>query len=129
MNHTVALTSENFAEVIDNNDLVFIDFWAEWCGPCKSFAPVFDSAAENHADIVFAKVNTEEAQDLAGQFGIRSIPTLMVFKEQVVVFSQPGALQQSQLDHLVGEAKKLDMAIVRAEIEKRKSAEASAATT
>ena len=126
MSHTVDLTSENFSDIVDNNDLVFIDFWAEWCGPCKSFAPVFDGAAENHPDIVFAKVNTEEAQDLAGQFGIRSIPTLMVFKEQVVVFSQAGALQQSQLDHLVAEAKKLDMETVRQEIENRKAEKSTA---
>ena len=126
MSHTVDLTTENFSEVVDNNDLVFIDFWAEWCGPCKSFAPVFEGAAESYPDIIFAKVNTEEAQDLAQQFAIRSIPTLMVFKEQVVVFSQAGALQQSQLDNLVSEAKKLNMDTVRQEIAKRKAEETAA---
>jgi thioredoxin len=126
MSHTVNLTSENFADVVDNNDLVFIDFWADWCGPCKSFAPVFEAAAENNTDIVFAKIDTENARDLAGQFGIRSIPTLMVFKEQVVVFSQPGAMQQAQLNHLVEEAKKLDMDMVRAEIAKNQAEETTA---
>ncbi len=121
MSHTVDLTRDNFSDTVGNNDLVFIDFWAEWCGPCKSFAPVYDDAAQGNPDIVFAKVDTEQSQDLAAQFGIRSIPTLMVVKEQVVVYSQAGALQKNQLDQLVDEAKKLDMEAVREEIENQKA--------
>ena len=119
MSHTVDLTDSNFAEVIDNNDLVIVDFWAEWCGPCKNFAPVFSDAAEKNQDIVFAKVDTEQAQGLAQQFQIRSIPTLMVFKEQVVVFSQAGALPSSTFDQLIVQAKDLDMTVVREEIRKQ----------
>lgn len=116
MPNTVALTGANFKEVVDNNDLVIVDFWAAWCGPCKSFAPVFSTAADNNPDIVFAKVDTEAAQDLSSAFQIRSIPTLMVFKEQIVVFSQAGALPASNFDELIAHAKKLDMDQVRAEV-------------
>lgn len=116
MPNTVALTGANFKEVVDNNDLVIVDFWATWCGPCKSFAPVFSAAADNNPDIVFAKVDTEAAQDLSSAFQIRSIPTLMVFKEQIVVFSQAGALPASNFDELIVHAKKLDMDQVRAEV-------------
>jgi thioredoxin len=116
MPHTIALTGANFKDVVDTNDLVIVDFWAEWCGPCKSFAPVFSSAAENNPDIVFGKIDTEEAQDLANVFQIRSIPTLMVFKEQIVVFSQAGAMPAGSFDELIKQAKLLDMDQVRAEI-------------
>ncbi len=119
MGKAIELTQENFSEVIDNNDIVIVDFWAEWCGPCKSFAPTFEAAAEANSDVVFAKVNTEEQQELGAMFQIRSIPTLMIFKEQVVVFSQPGAVPASGLDQLVGNAKELDMEMVRAEIAKK----------
>ncbi len=119
MGKAIELTQDNFSDVIDNNDIVIVDFWAEWCGPCKSFAPTFEAAAEANDDVVFAKVNTEEQQELGAMFQIRSIPTLMIFKEQVVVFSQPGAVPASGLDQLVGNAKELDMELVRAEIAKQ----------
>jgi len=123
MSNTISLTADNFSEIVDKNKLVLIDFWAGWCGPCKSFAPVFEAAADNNPDIVFAKVDTENAQDLAAQFQIRSIPTLMVFKEQIVVFSQAGALPASSLDQLIEQAKSLDMETVRTDIDNRQQAE------
>ncbi|REK23347.1 MAG: thioredoxin, partial [Actinobacteria bacterium] len=97
---TVALTKETFDETVQNNDTVIVDFWAEWCGPCRSFAPTFEAASEKHDDIVFAKVDTEDQQELAMAFGIRSIPTLMVFKEQVILYSQPGALPAEMFEDL-----------------------------
>ncbi len=116
MSKVIELTKDNLNEVIDGNPIVIVDFWAEWCGPCKSFAPTFEAAAEEHDGVVFAKVNTEEQQELGGMFQIRSIPTLMVFKEQIVVFSQAGALPASALADLIGNAKDLDMNMVREQI-------------
>lgn len=118
MSEVIELTQDNLNEVIDKNPIVIVDFWAEWCGPCKSFAPTFAAAAadEKNAGIVFAKVNTEEQQELGAMFQIRSIPTLMVFKEQVVVFSQAGALPASGLADLVSNAQELDMDMVREQI-------------
>ena len=110
------VTKENFAEVIEGNDIVVVDFWAPWCGPCKSFAPVFEAAAEANPETTFVKINTEDQQELAGHFQIRSIPTLMVFREQVLIFSQPGVLPESALANLVKEIKALDMDVVRKEI-------------
>jgi len=110
------LNEENFEEVILNNDFVIIDFWAPWCGPCKGFAPVYDAASERHEGIVFAKVNTEEHQSLAGHFQIRSIPTLVIFREKVIIYAQPGAMAASAFDDLVARAKEVDMAQVHAEI-------------
>jgi len=110
------LNEENFEEVILNNDFVVIDFWAPWCGPCKGFAPVFEAAAEKHEGITFAKVNTEEHQTLAGHFQIRSIPTLVIFREKVIIYAQPGALPASGFDDLITRAKEVDMAQVHAEI-------------
>jgi thioredoxin 1 len=110
------LNEQNFEETILNNDFVIVDFWAPWCGPCRGFAPVYDAASEKHPNIVFAKVNTQDEQALAGSFQIRSIPTLMIFREKVIIYSQPGALQGAQLDDLIARASELDMAQVHAEI-------------
>ncbi len=114
---TIELTTENFKETISGNDIVIIDFWASWCAPCRSFAPTFEAASEKYADIAFAKVNTEEQQELAGAFNIRSIPTLMVFREQVILFAEAGALPAAALDQLIEQVRSLDMAEVRKEIE------------
>ena len=113
---TVALTSENFEQTLQDNDMVILDFWASWCGPCQSFAPIFEEASNKHADIVFGKVNTEEEMELAQRFQIRSIPTMMVVREQVVLFAQPGALPAAALDEIITKAKDLDMDDVRAQI-------------
>lgn len=109
----VELTQDNFEQVVTGNPLVIVDYWAPWCGPCRGFAPVFEKVAEANPDIVFAKVNTDEEQGIAQHFQIRSIPTLMVFKEQVIVFSNPGALPQGALEQVIAKAKELDMEDVR----------------
>jgi thioredoxin 1 len=113
---TIQLTSENFKDVINNNDIVIVDFWAEWCGPCKSFGPTFEAASEKYPEIAFAKVNTEEERDMAAGFNIRSIPTLMVFREQVILYAEAGSLPASALDQLVEQVKGLDMEAIKAEI-------------
>ncbi len=110
------MTTQSFEETITENGIVVIDFWAPWCGPCRSFAPIFDKVSDNHTDIVFAKVNTEEEQELAGHFQIRSIPTLMIFREQVILFAEAGMLQESQLEQVIAKVRELDMDKVRADI-------------
>lgn len=116
---TVNLTKETFSDTVNDNDIVIIDFWAEWCGPCKNFSPIYEEASEKHDDIVFAKVNTEEEQELGASFQIRSIPTLMIFREKVILYSQPGMIGGPQLDELIDKVKQLDMDMVRAEIAKQ----------
>ena len=113
---TVELTKDNFEQTVNGNPMVVVDFWAPWCGPCRGFAPVFEKASEAHPDVVFAKVNSDEQQELAGAFNIRSIPTLMVFREKVILFQQAGALPGQALEQVLAQAKTLDMAKVHAEI-------------
>jgi thioredoxin 1 len=113
---TVQLTKDNFEQVLTENPAVVVDFWAPWCGPCRSFAPVFEAASEKRPEVVFGKVNTEEEQELAATFDIRSIPTLMVVRDKVILFSQPGALPASSLDQVLDQAMAVDMDEVRREI-------------
>ncbi len=119
---TVDVTQENFEQTIAGHDIVIVDFWAPWCGPCRGFASVYEAASEKYPDVVFAKVNTEEQQALAGMFQIRSIPTLMVFREKIIVFAQPGALPAAALDQIVNGAKSLDMDRVRREVAQQQPA-------
>ncbi len=114
----IELTKDNFEQIVSDNDIVVIDFWAPWCGPCRSFAPTFEKVSEENEDVVFAKVNTEQEQEIAVQFNIRSIPTLAVFREQIILFMEAGAPPESGLVELVSNAQKVDMAMVREEIAK-----------
>ena len=123
----VELTKENFEQVITSNPTVVVDYWAPWCGPCRGFAPVYERVAEANPDIVFAKVDTDAEQEIAAHFEIRSIPTLMVFRDQIIIFSQPGALPQNALEQVIAKAKSLDMDAVRKEIQSRPGGEAASA--
>ncbi len=125
---TLELKTDNLQSTIENNDIVLIDFWASWCGPCKQFGPIFEKAAEENPDLAFAKCNTEEQPEAAAQFGVRSIPTLAIFREQVLVFLQAGALPATGLTELIEKVQELDMDEVRAQIaaEETKQAEAHA---
>ncbi|WP_298179223.1 thioredoxin [Saccharomonospora sp.] len=116
---TVELTSENFNEVVGGSGTVFVDFWASWCGPCRTFAPVFEQASEQHPDITFGKVNTEEQLELAQVFGISSIPTLMAVRDGVVLYAEPGALPAPAFEELIDQVRQVDMDKVRAEIERQ----------
>ncbi|MCY7389230.1 MAG: thioredoxin [Burkholderiales bacterium] len=113
---TIELTKENFSATIENNDVVVVDFWAPWCGPCRMFAPTFEAVAEQYPNVVFAKLNTEDQQELAASFNIRSIPPLMVFRQQVIIFTQAGMLPKAEFEHVVQKSLEVDMVKVHAEI-------------
>ncbi len=117
---TIKLTMDTLDDVLENNDIVLIDFWAEWCGPCKMFGPVFEKSSEKHTDIAFAKVDTEEDQQLAAAFGIQSIPTLAIFREKIMLYKQPGALPEQALEDLIKQVQELDMEKIKAEVEAQK---------
>jgi thioredoxin len=121
---TIELTKENFEQVVNDNDMVVVDFWAPWCAPCRSFAPAFEAESGRHDDVVFGKVNTEEQQELAAAFNIRSIPTLMFFREKVILYAEAGALPPAMLAEVLKQAKKVDMAEVHREIASQQAGEA-----
>jgi thioredoxin 1 len=125
---TVELTAENFEAVIGKADLALVDFWASWCGPCRMFGPIFEQASEQHPDAVFAKVDTEAEQALAASFGINSIPTLMIVRDNVVLYAQPGALPAAALEELIAKARAVDMDDVRAHLAAQKTEPAQAST-
>ena len=120
---TVALTAENFNQYVEKDGVLVIDWWAPWCAPCRAFGPVYDKASETHADVTFGKVNTEEQPELAGTFQIQAIPTLMVFRDQVLVFARPGAIPAAALDEIISQVRSLDMDDVRKKIAEEEKAE------
>lgn len=120
---TVELTKGNFEETVTGNDIVLVDWWADWCGPCKMFAPTYEAASEKHPDVVFGKIDTEDQRELSAEAGIQSIPTLMAFRDGILLYSQPGALPPAALEEIIGKVKELDMDAVRAEIEKEEAQE------
>jgi thioredoxin 1 len=122
---TVTLTGENFEQVVTGNDVVLVDFWAAWCGPCRKFAPVFEAASESHGDVVFGKVDTEAEQALAARFGIMSIPTLMAFRDQILLYAEPGALPATALEQVISQVKALDMDDVRRKLKEHDAHAAS----
>lgn len=122
---TTTLSADTFRDTVDENEIVLVDFWADWCGPCKSFAPIYDEVSAEHDDVVFGKVDTEEEQELAAAFGIRSIPTLMAFRQNVLVFNQPGVLPAESLRDLISQVKELDMEDIHRQLEEQQAAENS----
>jgi thioredoxin 1 len=119
---TVELTAGNFQQTVDDNDIVLVDFWAAWCGPCRTFGPIYEQVSDKHDDLVFGKVDTEAQQELAAQFGIRSIPTLAILRDNVLLFSQPGVVPAEGLEDLISQVRELDMDEVHREIAERQSA-------
>lgn len=119
----VELTKDNFEQVVTDNEFVIVDFWAPWCGPCRSFAPTYEKVSEEHPDVVFAKVNTEDEQEIAAHFQIRSIPTLMIFRDKIIIFSEAGALPESAFRELVTKAGELDMDEVRRQVAEAQQSE------
>ena len=122
---TQTITADNFETTVQDHPIVILDFWASWCGPCRNFAPIFERASQEHADVVFGKVNTDEEQSLAQAFQIRSIPTLMVFRDQIMLYNAPGALPKTAFDDLLSKVKALDMDHVRSEIARQEQEKAT----
>ena len=120
---TVKITKENFNDILENNEIVILDFWASWCAPCRTFSPIFEEASEKHTDVVFGKINTEEEEELSAYFKIRSIPNVMIFRQQIGLFSQPGALPPEALESLLTQIKEVDMDDIRKKIAENDGAE------